>query len=181
MATAEFSKFAGTLNAALSQHHLLGLEIAHLEFHHLHTWIIHPKILCWIFRESLLPHTGRCVRVPGLGCGHCGDLAPSPPFSDLSPALPSSAPNRGQRKLLMRPVGFGTPGHGPGSRCNSRGHYSLNKRNVFSQEFWKSRSQCPQGWFLAKPLPWSELCPHVASCLSEKVEREGAQYRSLFL
>ena len=28
MATAEFSKFAGILSAALYQHHLLGLEIA---------------------------------------------------------------------------------------------------------------------------------------------------------
>ena len=36
VATAEFSKFAGILSAALSQHHLLGLEIAQLEFHHLH-------------------------------------------------------------------------------------------------------------------------------------------------
>ena len=27
MATAEFSKFAGILNAALSRHHLLGFEI----------------------------------------------------------------------------------------------------------------------------------------------------------
>ena len=36
VATAEFSKFTGILNAALSQHHLLGLEIAQLEFHHLH-------------------------------------------------------------------------------------------------------------------------------------------------
>ena len=34
--TAEFSKFAGILSAALSQHHLLGFEIAQLEFHHLH-------------------------------------------------------------------------------------------------------------------------------------------------
>ena len=34
VATAEFSKFAGILSAALSQHHLLGLEIAQLEFHH---------------------------------------------------------------------------------------------------------------------------------------------------
>ena len=33
MATAEFSKFAGILRAALSQHHLLGFEIAQLEFH----------------------------------------------------------------------------------------------------------------------------------------------------
>ena len=36
MATAELSKFAGILSAALSQHHLLGFVIAHLEFHHLH-------------------------------------------------------------------------------------------------------------------------------------------------
>ena len=34
MATAEFSKFAGILSAALSQHHLSGFEIAQLEFHH---------------------------------------------------------------------------------------------------------------------------------------------------
>ena len=36
VATAEFSKFAGILGAALSQHHLLGFEIAQLKFHHLH-------------------------------------------------------------------------------------------------------------------------------------------------
>ena len=36
VATAEFSKFSGILSAALSQHHLLGFEIAQLEFHHLH-------------------------------------------------------------------------------------------------------------------------------------------------
>ena len=35
-ASAEFSKFAGILSAALSQHHLSGFEIAQLEFHHLH-------------------------------------------------------------------------------------------------------------------------------------------------
>ena len=34
LATAEFSRFAGILSAALSQHHLLGFEIAQLEFHH---------------------------------------------------------------------------------------------------------------------------------------------------
>ena len=34
--TAEFSKFAGILSGTLSQHHLLGFEIAQLEFHHLH-------------------------------------------------------------------------------------------------------------------------------------------------
>ena len=33
MATAEFSKFAGILSAALLQHHLSGFEIAQLEFH----------------------------------------------------------------------------------------------------------------------------------------------------
>ena len=36
VATAEFSKFAGILSVALSQHHLLGFEIAQLKFHHLH-------------------------------------------------------------------------------------------------------------------------------------------------
>jgi len=36
VATAEFSKFAGILSAALSQHHLPGFETAQLEFHHLH-------------------------------------------------------------------------------------------------------------------------------------------------
>jgi len=36
VATAEFSKFAGMLSAALSQHYLSGFEIAQLEFHHLH-------------------------------------------------------------------------------------------------------------------------------------------------
>ena len=35
VATAEFSKFAGILRAALSQHYLIGFEIAQLEFHHL--------------------------------------------------------------------------------------------------------------------------------------------------
>ena len=35
MATAEFSKFAGILSAALSQHHLSGFEIAQLEFLHI--------------------------------------------------------------------------------------------------------------------------------------------------
>ena len=35
-AFAEFSRFAGVLSAALSQHHLLGFKIAQLAFHHLH-------------------------------------------------------------------------------------------------------------------------------------------------
>ena len=36
---AEFSKFDGTLSAALSQHHLLGFEIAQLEFLHFHSFV----------------------------------------------------------------------------------------------------------------------------------------------
>ena len=36
VATDEFSRFAGVLSAALSQHHLLGFERTQLEFHHLH-------------------------------------------------------------------------------------------------------------------------------------------------
>ena len=36
VATAEFSKFAGILSAALSQHHLSGFEIAQLEFYDLY-------------------------------------------------------------------------------------------------------------------------------------------------
>ena len=37
VATFEYSKFAGILSEALSQHHLSGFEIAQLEFHHLHS------------------------------------------------------------------------------------------------------------------------------------------------
>ena len=36
VAGVEFSKFADILSVALSQHHLLGFEIAKLKFHHLH-------------------------------------------------------------------------------------------------------------------------------------------------
>ena len=36
VAAAEFSRFAGILSAALSQHHLLEFGIARLKFHHLH-------------------------------------------------------------------------------------------------------------------------------------------------
>ena len=36
VATAEFSKFAGILSAALPEPHLSGFEIAQLESHHLH-------------------------------------------------------------------------------------------------------------------------------------------------
>ena len=34
MAIAEFSKFAGIMCAALSQHRLLGVEVAQLQVHH---------------------------------------------------------------------------------------------------------------------------------------------------
>ena len=55
VATAELSKFTGILSAALSQHHLLGFEIAQLEFHHLH-------YLCswWCFLRPTL-----CSRMSG--------------------------------------------------------------------------------------------------------------------
>ena len=36
VATGELCIFFGILSAARSQHHLLGVEIAQLEFHHLH-------------------------------------------------------------------------------------------------------------------------------------------------
>ena len=55
VATAEFSKFAGILSAALSQHHLSGFEIAQPEFHHLH-------YLCsyFIFLGSKITADGDC-------------------------------------------------------------------------------------------------------------------------
>ena len=43
VATAEFSKFAGILSAALSQHHLLRFEIVQLEFHHLPAAYVGPN------------------------------------------------------------------------------------------------------------------------------------------
>ena len=39
VATAEFSKCTDILSTALSQHHLLGFEIAQLEFHHLTSFV----------------------------------------------------------------------------------------------------------------------------------------------
>ena len=38
MASVEFSKFTDILSAALSQHHLLGFEIAELELYHFHNF-----------------------------------------------------------------------------------------------------------------------------------------------
>ena len=56
VATAEFSEFADILSAALSQHHLLGFEIAQLEFHHLH-------YLCsqWCFLRPTWLHIPGCL------------------------------------------------------------------------------------------------------------------------
>jgi len=45
MATAEFSKFAGILSAALSEHHLLGFEIVQLESYHRRQWQPTPVLL----------------------------------------------------------------------------------------------------------------------------------------
>ena len=45
VATAEFSKFAGVLSAALSQHHLSGFGIAQVEFYHLHIEELYKKDL----------------------------------------------------------------------------------------------------------------------------------------
>ena len=53
VATADFSKFAGILSAALSQHHLLGFEIAQLEFHHLRRQIKKKNIAKTEFKGKL--------------------------------------------------------------------------------------------------------------------------------
>ena len=57
MATAEFSKFAVMLSAALSQHHLSRFAIAQLEFHHL-------KLALFVV---MLPkaHLTSCSRIAG--------------------------------------------------------------------------------------------------------------------
>ena len=57
MATPEFSKFAGILSAALSQHHLLAFEIAQLEFHPLALVMLpkaHLGIPCMTNLHSIL-------------------------------------------------------------------------------------------------------------------------------
>ena len=57
MATAEFSKFADILSPVLYQHHLLGFEIAQLEFLHLHFVLLGPgmhKVL-FVPSKSLFP------------------------------------------------------------------------------------------------------------------------------
>ena len=68
MATAEFSKFAGILSAALSQHHLSGLEIAQLGFHHLQLLLLlYPSLylVAELFTNSLMPLLGRKWRKLG--------------------------------------------------------------------------------------------------------------------
>ena len=54
MASAEFSKFVAIPSAALSQQHLLGFEIAQLEFHHLHYLIVGQKSLQSQFYNNVL-------------------------------------------------------------------------------------------------------------------------------
>ena len=57
MATAEFSKFAGILSAALSQHHLSGFETAQLEFHQrldvVHMYVFYVKCLMLMWMDFL--------------------------------------------------------------------------------------------------------------------------------
>ena len=60
VAIAEFSKFAVILNAALSQHHLLGYEIAQLEFHQLH-------FPCDSAGKEPVHNEGDLGSIPGLG------------------------------------------------------------------------------------------------------------------
>ena len=56
VATAEFSRFAGVLSAALSQHHLLGLEIAQQEAREV------PKLFFffWFLRQRHFRARRRC-------------------------------------------------------------------------------------------------------------------------
>ena len=57
VATAEFCRFAGILSAALSQHHLLGFEIAQLEWISIKrtlTGLIIPLLGIWMIFSILL-------------------------------------------------------------------------------------------------------------------------------
>ena len=63
--TAEYSKFAGILSAAHSQHHLSGFEIAQLEFYHIHELYLH-----WCFLRPT------CLRIPG--CLALGEWSHTP-------------------------------------------------------------------------------------------------------
>ena len=62
----EFSKFSGILSATLLQHHLLGFEIAQLEFHYRHYLCWH-----WCFLRPTWLHTPGCL-VLGEWSHHCG-------------------------------------------------------------------------------------------------------------
>ena len=64
VATDEFSQFAGILSAALSQHHLLGFEIAQLEFAFGGQWdLITEFTQDW--GNRLLEGTNKTLRAPG--------------------------------------------------------------------------------------------------------------------
>ena len=63
MATAEFSKFAGILSAALSQHHLLGFDIAQLE----EEMATHSSVLAW-----RIPRTAGRGGLPSIGSHRVG-------------------------------------------------------------------------------------------------------------
>ena len=72
VATAEISKFADILSAALSQHHLSGFEIAQLKFtFHFHAlekeMATHSSVLAWIF-----PGTGEPGGLPSMGSHRVG-------------------------------------------------------------------------------------------------------------
>ena len=78
LATAEFSRFAGILSASLSQHHLLGFNIAQLRFHNLH-------YLCslWCFLRPTWLHIPGCLALGEwshhrdyLGCENTSDTPP---------------------------------------------------------------------------------------------------------
>ena len=70
VATAEFSKFAVLLSAALSQNHLLGFEIGQLEFYYLLTLIIvmppRASLVAQLVKKSAC-NTGDLGLIPGLG------------------------------------------------------------------------------------------------------------------
>ena len=65
VATAEFSKFAGILSAALSQHHLLGFKVDCLEFHHVQ--------YLWCFLRPTWLHIPGCLAL-GDWSHHCDYL-----------------------------------------------------------------------------------------------------------
>ena len=107
MLTAEFSKFAGILSVALSQHHLLGFEIAQLEFHHLGGGLVTkscPTLMTsWIVvcQAPLFMEFSRQEHWSGLPFPSPGDL-PDPGIEPRSPAL---------QKILYQLSYEGSPHH----------------------------------------------------------------------